>query len=72
MENHRQSAYLGEKMEQLSESEDAERRLRGLMQLRDLMVHTKMGYGSEALGYLRVSLRDKYPVTYEALEEELG
>jgi len=35
------------------------------------MIHLKKGYGSEAMGYLRASLRDKYPLAYEAFIKEL-
>ncbi len=72
LERHKQSAYLKEKIEQLSGSEDGERQLRELMRLRDLMIRWKMGQGSEAMGYMRVSLRSKYPEAYESLKEELG
>ncbi len=72
LDKHRQSAYLREKMERLLESEDGERQLRGLMRLRDLMIQTKMGYGSQVTGYYKANLRDKYPNAYEAFEEELG
>ena len=70
LERHRQSAYLREKMEQLLGSD--EKQLRELMRLRDMMIHLKNGYGSEAMGYMRVSLRDKYPLAYEEFEKELG
>ena len=33
-----------------------------------MMIHSKWGYGSEAIGYLRVSLRNRWPVAYEAFE----
>ncbi len=69
LEKHKQSPYLREKIEQLLESD--EKQLRELMKLRDLMINSKMGYGSEAMGYLKASLRHKYPVAYEAFEEEL-
>ncbi len=71
LERHKQSAYLKEKMDQLSESEDGERQLQELIGLRDLMICWKMGQGSEAMGYIRVSLRNKYPEAYEAFQEEL-
>ncbi len=70
LEKHKQSPYLREKMEQLLESD--EKQLRELMRLRDLMIHSKKGYGSEAMGYLRVSLKNKHPLAYEAFKKELG
>ncbi len=70
LEKHKQSPYLREKIEQLLESD--EKQLRELMRLRDMMIESKKGYGSEAMGYLKVHLRDKYPLAYEAFEEELG
>lgn len=72
LEKHERSPYLREKMGRLSESEEGERQLRGLMRLRDLMIQTKMGYGSQATGYYKANLRDKYPEAYEAFEKELG
>ncbi len=69
LEKHKQSAYLREKMEQLLESD--EKQLRELMRLRDLMIQLKRGYGGQAMGYMRVSLRNKYPLAYETFEEEL-
>lgn len=72
LERHKQSAYLREKMKRLPESEDGERQLRGLMRLRDLMIHSKMGYGSQVTGYYKANLRNKYPEAYEAFQEELG
>lgn len=72
LENHERSPYLREKMGRLLESEEGERQLRGLMRLRDLMIQTKMGYGSQVTGYYKANLRDKYPEAYEAFEEELG
>ncbi len=70
LERHKQSAYLREKIEQLLESD--EKPLRELMKLRDMMIESKKGYGSEAMGYLRVSLKNKYPLAYEAFKKELG
>ena len=35
------------------------------------MIHSKMGHGSEAPGYLKASLRNKYPVVYETFKKEL-
>ncbi len=69
LEKHRQSPYLREQMEQLLESD--EKQLRELMRLRDLMIHLKKGYGGQAMSYLKVHLRDKYPEAYEAFQEEL-
>lgn len=43
-----------------------------LKRLRDLMIHSKLGYRSLATGYLKASLRDNYPIAYEAFEEELA
>jgi hypothetical protein len=42
------------------------------MRLRDLMIQTKMGYGSQVTGYYKANLSDKYPDAYEAFKEELG
>jgi hypothetical protein len=58
-------------MEQLSESEEGEKQLRELMRLRDIMINSKKGYGGQAMGYLKVHLRNKYPVAYEVFQEEL-
>ena len=69
LERHRQSPYLREQMEELLETD--EKQLRELMMLRDLMINLKKGLGSEAMGYMRTSLRNKYPLAYEAFEEEL-
>ena len=57
-------------MEELLESD--EKQLRELMRLRDMMIQLKKGYGSEAMGYMRASLRNKYPVACEAFKNELG
>ena len=70
LERHKQSPYLREKMEQLLESD--EKQLRELMRLRDMMINLKSGYGGQAMSYLKVSLRNKYPLAYETFEEELG
>lgn len=43
-----------------------------MKRLRDLVIHSKLGYGSETIGYLKASLKNNYPVAYEALEGELG
>ena len=50
LEEHKQSAYLREKIEQLSESKDGETQLRELMRLRDIIIYSKMSYRSEAMG----------------------
>ncbi len=36
------------------------------------MIHSKMRLCSVAIGYLKASLRHKYPKAYEAFQEELG
>ena len=59
-------------MERLLEIEVGERHLRGLMRLRELMIRSKMGYGSQVTGYYKANLRDKYPEAYEAFKKELG
>ncbi len=74
LEKHKQSPYLREKIEQLSESEseERERQLRELVRLRDMMIHSKkLGYGGQAMAYLKASLRDKYPEAYETFKKEL-
>jgi hypothetical protein len=42
-----------------------------MKRLQDVMIHSKRGYRSKTIGYLRVSLRNKYPIGYEAFEKEL-
>jgi len=70
LEKHKQSAYLREKMEQLLETD--EKQLRELMKLRDMMIHSKKGYGGQAMAYLKANLRNRYPLAYERFQEELG
>ncbi len=69
LEKHKQSAYLREKMEQLLETD--EKQLRELMKLRDMMIHSKKGYGGQAMAYLKANLRNRYPLAYERFQEEL-
>jgi hypothetical protein len=37
-----------------------------------MMIQSKMGLCSEAMGYLKASLRHEYLKAYEAFQEELG
>ncbi len=71
LEKYKQSAYT-EEVEGWPDSEEKDKYLRDLKRLQDLMIHSKKGYGSEAIGYLKASLRSKYPVAYKAFQKELG
>ncbi len=71
VEKYEHSAYV-EEVEGWPDSEETDKYLRDLKRLRHLMIHSKIGYGSQATGHLKASLRNKYPVACEACEEELG
>jgi hypothetical protein len=71
LEKYRYSAYI-EEVEGWPESEAKESYLSDLKRMRDLIIHSKMGYGSYSMGLARANLKHKYPGAYEIFKRELG
>ena len=64
------SPYI-EEVEGWPESELRDHYLQGLKQLRDVMVHSKVGYISYAGGAILGRLKNRYPEAHEVFKKEL-
>ena len=71
LEKYRHSAYI-EEVEGWPDSEAKDRYLKDLKQLKDVMIHSKVGYIGYAGGAILGALRSKYPQAHEAFEKELA
>ena len=70
LEKYRHSSYI-EEAEGWPESEAKDHYLRNLKQLRDVMVHSKVGYIGYAGGAILGALGSRYPDAHEAFKKEL-
>lgn len=64
------SPYI-EETEEWPDSKEKDSYLRDLKRLRDLMIHSKLGYGSYSSGLAMANLRNRYPKAHEVFKEEL-
>ena len=64
------SPYI-EEVEGWTKSEARDRYLKDLRQLRDVMVHSKVGYIGYAGGAILGKLKSKYPEAHEVFRREL-
>ena len=71
LEKYRHSPYL-EEVEGWPSSEAKDRYLKDLKQLKDVMIHSNLGYIGYAGGAILGALRSKYPQAHEAFEKELA
>jgi len=71
LEKHRHSPYI-EEVEGWPTSEAKDHYLKDLKQLRDVMIHSNLGYIGYAGGAILGALRSKYPQAHEAFEKELA
>jgi hypothetical protein len=70
LEKYRHSPYI-EEVEGWPSSEAKDRYLKDLKQLRDVMIHSKVGYIGYAGGAILGALRSRYPQAHEVFREEL-
>jgi hypothetical protein len=70
LEKYERSPYI-EKVEALPDSDQIEKRLRDLRELRKIIILFKLGYGGYAMGMVYGMLKNRYPEAYEAFKEEL-
>ena len=66
------SPYIEQMARELPDSSEKERYLEALRRTKDAMIDMRLGYGSQAMSYLLVDWKDRYPEAYEAFQEELG
>jgi hypothetical protein len=66
----RPSSYIGE-VEGWPKSEARGRYLKDLRQLRDVMIHSKVGYIGYAGGAILGALRSRYPEAHDVFKKEL-
>ena len=64
------SPYI-EEVEEWPESEAKDHYLKGLRQLRDVMIHSKVGYIGFAGGAILGRLKSKYPQAHDVFRREL-
>lgn len=64
------SPYI-EEVEGWPESKEKDSYLKDLKRLRDLMIHSKLGYGSYPSGLAMTNLRNRYSQAYETFNKEL-
>lgn len=70
LERYSYSPYI-EEVEGWPNSEARDSYLGDLKRLRDVMIHSKLGYGSYPTGLLMANLRNRYPEAYGAFRNEL-
>ena len=70
LRKYRQSPYI-EEVEGWPDSKEKDCYLRDPKRLRDLMVHSRMGYGSYPSGLAMANFRSTYPKAHEVFKEEL-
>ena len=70
LEKYNYSPYL-EEVEGWPDSEAKDSYLKDLKRLRDVMIHSKLGYGGYPTGLLMANLRNRYVEAYEAFRNEL-
>jgi hypothetical protein len=70
LRKYEHSPYI-EEVEGWPDSEQKEKYLKDLKRLRNLMIHSKMGYGSYPSGLAMTNLRNRCPKAYEVFKEEL-
>ncbi len=65
------SPYIERMARSLPDSKEKERYLKALRKAKNAMIDMRLGYGSQAMSYLLVDWKDRYPEAYEAFQEEL-
>ena len=72
LEKYRYPSLYIEQVEGWPESEERDHYLKGLRQLRDVMVHSKVGYIGYAGGAILGTLRSRHPEAFDVFGKELG
>ena len=72
LEKYRYPSLYIEQVEGWPESEERDHYLKGLRQLRDVMVHSKVGYIGYAGGAILGRLKSRYPEAHDVFKKELG
>jgi len=71
LKRHGHSPYLERKTRKLSGTEEGEKELRKLRDLRNTMIKFRLGYGGYAMGMVYGKAKNRFPEAHRAFEEEL-